>query len=923
MIRLSSGLVLLFLLECLGLIYPPTSVAAESKESFAIELLTWDFDHKNIMLNSPWDFYWHELLSPGQTPEGRAFRMSGDLTWHQKINPQTAEPFGSFGYATYKMRLKGLTVRPGGYQILIRSAATAYKAFVYPELSPEIALQMSNGKVAKNRDLGIPQPRPLSLRFYPRATDETWVILIQVSNYHHNRAGLWHPPVLGPEVGREFDNEHDGFIFSIGCILIIGIYNFMIFLRRVQERSTLVFSLFCLVAALRACATGDLLSHYLPEPTLFLYQFKYALEYLSVLWAPLLFCLFTHYNFAKPRLPKRLQLGLALALILSLVILSTPVESYSRWIVVFQMTALSFIVITFYQLIACVRNHKEGAKISLMGSCILCLAVVHDILVQNGLTIPPYISQYGVAAFVFIQSQVVAKRFATAFATAQYLKTKLQYEVELQTANLRSLMENVPIGIFMVKEGLIIDDNYSKHMNKLIGTTDIANQDVVKLLFNHSNLNPEQISMIRSSLVSLLGDSGNFWDSNADHLPHEYHRKEGQEPTQIMEIDWHPILDTQLNIDRILVTLRDVTRVRYLQVEAMSKEQDLLKLVELLGAEPRGLTRFWKDVDAAKIKVNSSNMDGFARELHTLKGIARSLGLKKLTSEIHDLEDGARDARSYQQTRGRFVELMQNYQTLYEKRLHSQSLSERELRIPLAKLDELAKASESARLKMEAESAILLQKRVEALLCGPYYRSLHALCLELKAAIKDLGHTEGSVDPRFEATAPLVYLRELTERNLRGAMLHLIRNSIYHGFRPDPRLPPIPHPVIQLHAYLDQDHNALVMIIQDNGHGLDLTKIEARARALRLSSEPENSPAAIASLIFKPSLSTAESLSETSGRGVGMDAVLQAFIELGGTLSIDIIGQPLHGRQRFRVKGVLPESAFLCDPESEHSRARS
>lgn len=895
-----------------------TTLALPSAKAGEFEATTdvskWNPEESNLKLSSSWEFYWHELLLPGQIPSALPLLMSKDLTWQKKINPATGERFGSFGVGTYRIKIHGFALKPDPYELLLRSAATAYRAFIYPEDNPAAAVEMFNGTVGLDSSISLPQPLPATLKFMPGSSEQTWIILIQVSNFHHYRAGLWHPPVIGLNVAKELGNEREGFIFSIGCIAIIGIYNLMIFWRRHQEKATLLLSIFCILVATRAVATADLISYYFPIPSLPLYQIKYDIEYLTVMWCPLLFGLFSHYSFADRKLSKRLRLGISLTLVLSLFILATPVGLYTGWILLIQAVALYIIVITLYLLIQSVVQKKEGAMLSLFGSTGLALAMLYDIAVQNGFATPPFIAQYGVGAFVFLQSQVVAKRFAVAFATAEYLKTQLQFEVERQTENTRSLMEHVPIGIFMVHENLNILASYSKHMDELFAEEAIAGSNVVDVLFRHSNFNREQISMLRSSLVSLLGESSDVWDFNSSNLPTEYRITKPGASSQIMELSWNPIIDKRNYIDRILVTLRDVTNLRQLQIEAMSKEEDMLKLIELLQAEPRGLARFWKDVESAKIKISKDGEKAFALELHTLKGIARALGLKRLTSGIHELESQALEGNSttFASMFDNFRDLMDSYRNLYMKRLKTQGDADRDRNIPVTMLDELARLSYRSRIKSDPINQVKLQKIVDEMLCVAYYRTLHDVCEEILGEVRALALNMGKVMPEFEYAGTLIYLPEQTERNLRGSLLHLVRNSIYHGFPLMTQANGEEPPHMSVTWVLDTQKNEVILIAQDNGRGLDLRKIAEHARALGILESESLADQEIANLILKSGLSTADSLDEISGRGLGMEAVVKAFEELGGSIRIELLGvKNSLGRDAFRVVGTLPGAAIV------------
>ncbi|AHF07795.1 chemotaxis protein CheA [Desulfitobacterium metallireducens] len=120
-------------------------------------------------------------------------------------------------------------------------------------------------------------------------------------------------------------------------------------------------------------------------------------------------------------------------------------------------------------------------------------------------------------------------------------------------------------------------------------------------------------------------------------------------------------------------------------------------------------------------------------------------------------------------------------------------------------------------------------------------------------------------------------------------LMHLIRNSVDHGIEhPEERLAAGKPEVgqITLDAYHDGNHIAI--LVADDGGGLDLPKIRQKAVEKGLiSAQEELTDREIANLIFLPGFSTADKVTDISGRGVGMDVVKKALNNLGGVVDID------------------------------------
>lgn len=119
-------------------------------------------------------------------------------------------------------------------------------------------------------------------------------------------------------------------------------------------------------------------------------------------------------------------------------------------------------------------------------------------------------------------------------------------------------------------------------------------------------------------------------------------------------------------------------------------------------------------------------------------------------------------------------------------------------------------------------------------------------------------------------------------------LTHIIRNSVDHGIEtPEERLASGKPEVgeITLDAYHQGNHIAI--IVSDNGAGLNIEKIYQKALANGLIGEKEEmSEKDIANLIFLPGFSTADQITDISGRGVGMDVVKKSLNSLGGLIDI-------------------------------------
>lgn len=120
-------------------------------------------------------------------------------------------------------------------------------------------------------------------------------------------------------------------------------------------------------------------------------------------------------------------------------------------------------------------------------------------------------------------------------------------------------------------------------------------------------------------------------------------------------------------------------------------------------------------------------------------------------------------------------------------------------------------------------------------------------------------------------------------------LVHLVRNSLDHGLEvPEQRLTQGKSKtgLLELKAY--HEGGSIIIEVIDDGAGINLDKVKAIAIEKGLIDEHDRlSNEQTANLIFQPGFSTAESVSDLSGRGVGMDVVKQNINSLGGQVYIN------------------------------------
>lgn len=177
--------------------------------------------------------------------------------------------------------------------------------------------------------------------------------------------------------------------------------------------------------------------------------------------------------------------------------------------------------------------------------------------------------------------------------------------------------------------------------------------------------------------------------------------------------------------------------------------------------------------------------------------------------------------------------------------------------------------------------------------------------------------------------------------DINDPLMHMVRNSIDHGIEsPEKRKAAGKPDVARVSLTASHEGGNIVIAIRDDGAGLPTEKIRAKAIAQgMIAADAQLSPGEIHELIFRPGFSTADKVTEISGRGVGMDVVRRNIEALRGRIEIQtVLGQgttfliklPLTlaileglllriGQQRFVLPTFCVRESLRPTPEQVHA----
>lgn len=512
----------------------------------------------------------------------------------------------------------------------------------------------------------------------------------------------------------------------------------------------------------------------------------------------------------------------------------------------------------------------------------------------------------------------ITNNIASAITTVRLEKTFAV--LAKRTEEVHTLFANINQGILLLDEDLTILPDYSSFLDTLFPATTIARTNFINLITQQFSLTPDLTAQVSTCLSGSLGEDELSWDSNAHVLPSETCITRGED-TIIIEIDWTPLCDGDGVVRRLMVTFRDVTTLKALKAaaEANKREMEILGQIVHVGREKfEGFilsTQHYVEDSlkalAAPAVPSDEDFREIKRHLHTIKGNSRTLRFSLLTDLAHEVEAIAADV-----VLGR-----KPCETLREDILTISATVEKYARVARdllywtgtgnAVIMEALDASKTLTRRVADMPELTNEIRTEAEQL--ITKLIHLTSPTLGKIITSLRESLSSLAAEAGRPAPSIIIENNhdwilsaeTSQILEGALMHLTRNSLDHGFS-DGR-----DGVIHVSLQPAAGNGNSALIYWDTGPGINLDKLhELGKRQGTLTNTADDND--IANMIFISGVSTADVVTLISGRGVGMGAVRSQMERAGMPLNLEFTGpRNEHGFRPFRLIFTVPKERIV------------
>ncbi len=344
------------------------------------------------------------------------------------------------------------------------------------------------------------------------------------------------------------------------------------------------------------------------------------------------------------------------------------------------------------------------------------------------------------------------------------------------------------------------------------------------------------------------------------------------------ELSYTAITDGQDEITRLLVVVSDVT-AKLVAERAELEQREIASIFERILRDKSGALEFVTDAERLVRELTAPSrlpLPETRRKLHTLKGNAGIYGMQRLASLCHGIETGMADSGG-DMTRAHSDALAATWSQTAQRL--STFLGEPDAGVVIDD-DEYAQVLRSL---LDGTPRADMVRSVRAWKQERVTNRLERFATQARELSKRLGKGDLAV----EVVADGLRLPMADWTPFWAAFTHVLRNAVDHGIEPvaDRKAAGKPEGG-RLRLAASHAGGALLIEVSDDGKGVDWDSVAQKARAAGL---PASRQEDLVAALFAEGLSTRDTASEVSGRGVGLSAVKQACERLGGYVTVDSI----------------------------------
>ncbi len=358
-------------------------------------------------LAGDWQFFWRRLLVPGDFSaprhDGTTIAVPGSWTAHES-------GYAAAGYATYRL----VVLLPSGFEepigLSLSRIATAYRLY------GNGVLLLENGGVSADPEDTRGSYAPRSVYLSARGRLE---IVLQVSNAEDTVAGMVEAPAIGLQASVAKATTRDTLLDAIiyAAILMMGLYHILLAILHPDERASLYFGILSVDLALRGALTGTRLLHQFAAGMGF--HTLIAMEFATVYIAGLAIYLYFTHLFPQERIRFLLAPLVAINAAFCAFVIFAPITLIVPAHFYYEIFLLCEGLLIMVWIVRALVARRDGALLMLIGFLFMLASAIYDILLDQSHAGGIFITSYAMVVFVFLQSGLIARRYALAYVSAR------------------------------------------------------------------------------------------------------------------------------------------------------------------------------------------------------------------------------------------------------------------------------------------------------------------------------------------------------------------------------------------------------------------------------------------------------------------------------------------------------------------------
>lgn len=327
--------------------------------------------------------------------------------------------------------------------------------------------------------------------------------------------------------------------------------------------------------------------------------------------------------------------------------------------------------------------------------------------------------------------------------------------------------------------------------------------------------------------------------------------------------------------DKILVIVTDITEI--LSKEAAERHQgELLQLFQHMMSDRTGILEFLAEADDIVRSLKGGHydsLDHLKRLIHTLKGNAATFGLRRVSEICHEIENGI--AEQGEIPTG--LEMAALFRAWGQIRPDIEKLMG-ETRQSCIQIDDADYETALETLRDGVDAGIVV-RMMESWRLEPARKRLVRIEHQIRGIAERMDRNVSvSIEPnglRFDSERYAPFW---------SALIHVLRNAVDHGIEDrEERLKGGKPEQSAIRVATEMDGNRFMVIVEDDGPGVDWERLRTKAGQLGIAASAFDKPV---KLICLPGVSSKKTVTELSGRGMGMGAVAEACKAVGGTMEV-------------------------------------